>query len=427
MTAFLPGPSTGPRGGPDLPPVTSVPPVGGPDDIDEWLVWSNDGVPPNDEADDIPSFPGDVPAGGMKPLRFRTAREIAEATSADVAFAAVYLAFGAITELDGKPKAAGKTTLILDLVGAVLDGRPFLGQPTVRGPVVMLTEQPTASLKAALVRATLTERDDFVLLSWADAAGTPWPAVVVAARAKADDLGARVIVVDTLPQFAGLRGDAENNAGDALEAIEPLQLLAADGFAILVSRHDRKAGGDVGDSARGSGAFTGAVDVVVGMSRNSQDARPTMRHLACLSRFSEPPPELVIELVNGRHVVLGTGDEELARARREHLLAALPEHDAPVRLEGIAVELDEKDKAVRALLNELLADGAVARHGDGVRGKPYLWSRLLREATVLPFVSLRETGERKETSVPPGPVAEPNMSVDLDYPRSAWAHGIEDA
>ncbi|HEY5484444.1 MAG TPA: hypothetical protein VIK31_11660, partial [Propionibacteriaceae bacterium] len=57
--------------------------------------------------------------------------------------------------------------------------------------------------------------------------------------------------MDTLPQFAGLRGDAENNSGDALEAIGPLQLLAADGFAILVTRHDRKSGGEVGESARG--------------------------------------------------------------------------------------------------------------------------------------------------------------------------------
>jgi hypothetical protein len=55
--------------------------------------------------------------------------------------------------------------------------------------------------------------------------------------------------------------------------------------------------------------------------------------------------------------------------------------------------------------------------------------------TVFPFVSLRETGERKETAAlpgrhesgPPSPfLVDEAMAVDLDYPRSAYAHGIED-
>ena len=197
------------------------------------------------------SFLPDGPPEETKPLRFRTAREIGESTSDEVEFAAAYVAFGAITELDGKPKTAGKTTFVLELIRSLLDGRPFLAQPTVQGPVVMLTEQPPASLKPALVRAGVANRDDFVLLTWADAAGVPWPGIIGAAAAKCREIGARLLVVDTLPQFAGLRGDAENNSGDALEAIGPLQLLAADGFAILVTRHDRKSGGEVGESARG--------------------------------------------------------------------------------------------------------------------------------------------------------------------------------
>jgi hypothetical protein len=361
-----------------------------------------------------------------KPLRFRTAHEIAAATSDEVEFAAAFLAFGAITELDGKPKAAGKTTFVLELVRAVLDGATFLDRPTVKGPVVMLTEQPDASLKAALVRAGLTEREDFLLLSWADAASTPWPAVVAAVAARCRAIGARVLIVDTLPQFAGLRGDAENNSGDALEAIGPLQLLAAEGFAILVTRHDRKAGGEVGDSARGSGAFTGAVDIVLAMSRDAKHARPTMRHLACLSRFSETPPELVIELADDRYVVVGTTEEALAQARRERLLAALPEFDHPQRVESLAEGLDDTVQAVRALLNELLGNGLVARHGEGVRGKPYLWSRPIQDGTVLPFVPLRVTNERKETPPHPGPLVDDSMAVEVDWPRSAYACGVED-
>jgi hypothetical protein len=219
-----------------------------PDDIDEWLrSVSHEGVLPGPDEPEIHSSEGDAPAKERNGLRFRSAREICASVSEQIEFAAPYLAFGAITELDGKPKAAGKTTFVLAMIRAILDGEPFLGHPTVPGPVVMLTEQPPASLRAALVRAGLDDRDDFLLLSWADAAGSPWPEVVERAAEACRRLGARVLVVDTLPQFAGLRGDAENNAGDALEAIEPLQLLAAQGFAILVTRHDRKAGGEVGE------------------------------------------------------------------------------------------------------------------------------------------------------------------------------------
>lgn len=46
------------------------------------------------------------------------------------------VAIGSITEIDGKIKAAGKSTLMLHMVHAVLSGQPFLGQPTRRTRVV---------------------------------------------------------------------------------------------------------------------------------------------------------------------------------------------------------------------------------------------------------------------------------------------------
>jgi hypothetical protein len=280
----------------------------------------------------------------------------------------------------------------------------------------MLTEQPPASLRAALVRAGLDGRDDFVLLSWADAAGTPWSEVVERAAEDCRRLGARVFVVDTLPQFAGLRGDAENNAGDALEAIEPLQLLAAEGFAILVTRHDRKAGGEVGESARGSGAFTGAVDIVLALGRESGSSRPTMRHLGCLSRFDETEPDLVIELLSGRYEVIGTSAQALAAAQREKLLAALGAD--PARLEEIAQAIGEPPASVRALLNTLYAQRAVSRHGGGRKGDPYTWSLPGGDGDDFPFVPLRGTHERKAST--PDPRDEAELAVEDDYPASAY-------
>ena len=107
-----------------------------PDDVEAWL-HSPLQPPASTRADTAPegvpsmlSFLPDVPPAETKPLRFRTAREVAEATSDEVEFAAAYLVFGAITELDGRPKAAGKTTFILELVRCVLDARRVASTPS---------------------------------------------------------------------------------------------------------------------------------------------------------------------------------------------------------------------------------------------------------------------------------------------------------
>jgi len=399
-----------------LPSAVPLPDLAEPDDIDEWLCSvSDEGRPVESEDPDIRSLARDAQAKERNGLRFRSAKEICASVSEQIEFAAAYLAFGAITELDGKPKAAGKTTFVLAMIGAILDGEPFLRHPTTKGPVVMLTEQPPASLRAALVRAGLAQRDDFILLSWAEAAGSAWPEVVEKAADACREVGARVLVVDTLPQFAGLRGDAENNAGDALEAIGPLQLLAADGFAVLVTRHDRKAGGEVGESARGSGAFTGAVDIVLALGREPQASRPTLRHLGCLSRFDQTEADLVIELVGVRYEVIGTSAEALATAQREKLLGALS--GEPTALAEIAEIIGEPPAAVRALLNTLFAQDLVTRHGAGRKGDPYTWSREAGDC----LLSFRPpTGDSRKESIPPYPNDYPGLAVEDDYPPSAF-------
>jgi hypothetical protein len=313
-----------------------------PDDIADWLAAPQQLHPRGQlERDEIHSFGPDVPPKRINGLIFRTAREFAEMTADDVPCAAAFLVFGAITELDGRP----------------------------------------------------------------DAAGTPWPGIVAAAAAKCAEIGARILIVDTLPQFAGLRGDTENNAGHALEAIEPLQLLAAKGTAIMVTRHDRKGGGEVGESARGSGAFTGAVDIVVALGRDSHDPRPTMRRLISLSRFTELPSDLIIELVDGRYVVLGSIEDVTTGLARDHVLAALPDPgEDGLAIPALVDALGESEPMIRATLNELRHEvpPRLTRSGAGHKGDPYRWSKASQDGSgFIHFASLPEGDERNETPPPP--------------------------
>ncbi len=318
------------------------------------------------------------PSGRKLLPAYRTARELAAETPA-IAECVVrdLVYFEALHELVGRAKAAGKTTFEMFMIRAILDGRPFLGRPTAAGPVVFLTEQAGPSLRAGLARADLAERDDLVILRWADAQGATWREIVDSAIATCERIGSRVLFVDTLPQFARIRGDAENDAGAALAAIEPLQTAAAGGLAVFVVRHERKGGGDVGDSARGSSAFTGAVDVVLRLGRPDNPPRPTIRNLSTLSRFDDTPPELVIELTDEGYVSLGDQADVAFAEARAAILDVVPDAPAGGLTEAEIIErAGGRKSTVGSALRALLDAGELTRDGAGRRGSPYVYARV---------------------------------------------------
>jgi hypothetical protein len=185
-----------------------------------------------------------------------------------------------------------------------------------------------------------------------------------------------VLVVDTLGQFASLKGDAENNAGSALEAIRPLQEAAARGLAVILVRHDRKAGGAVGKSGRGSSAFGGAVDIIIAIRRGDGNTRPTIRKIESLSRFSETPTELMVELGDEGYRSLGTETAVAASEARKAVLGAAPTSEENA---STVDELFEAAQVAHATgnraLGRLLDEGELERTGKGKKGSPYRYWR----------------------------------------------------
>jgi hypothetical protein len=310
----------------------------------------------------------------VRRLLFRSPGEIAEATTEEPAWILPgYVAEGAITEIDGKIKSAGKTTLATHLCRAALDALPFMGRTAGQTPTVYLTEQSPATFVQALKRADLLDREDFRVLFWHETIGVAWPEIVAAARAEAKRIGAKLLIVDTVGQFSGVRGDAENNAGAAHEAMAPLQeAAAADGLAVVVLRHDRKSGGDVGDSGRGSSAFSGAVDVVLQLSRPEGQSRPGVRVLKSLSRFDETPETLVIELTDSGYVALGDAEAVATQEARGAVLKAAPDNEgAALKEADLLAAAGVKRTVGQEVLREHLAAGLMVRIGGGKRGDPY--------------------------------------------------------
>jgi hypothetical protein len=320
----------------------------------------------------ILSAPLTVEVGQNRILKFRSGAEIAMETNEPIEWIVPgFVVKGGITELGAKVKA-GKTTLILKLVRAVADGAEFLGKPTRKTPTVYLTEQPIVSFRQAMERAGLLGRDDFHVLLHSDTRGMSWPEVVAHAVRECKRVGARLLVVDTLPQFARLKGDSENNSGDALAAMEPLLQAAADGIGIILVRHERKSGGDVGDSGRGSSAFAGAVDIVISLRRPEGNAKKTLRVLQTLSRFSETPAELLVELTDSCYISLGDPQEAAVKAAKDSILAvALTSEPDAADLKQLMESADVPRATAQRAVKELVEEGTLIKLGEGKRGKPF--------------------------------------------------------
>lgn len=292
---------------------------------------------------------------GSLALAARSAADIGALALPEIEWIArPWIAAGCLTELDGRAKAAGKTTWMLDAVRSVLRGERFLSEPTLRSPVLLLSEQTERSLQQALRRARLLDARDLHVVLRHQLGDLRWQDMVGEATDYCRTLGARFLVIDTLAPWLGLRGDAENNAAEAMLAIQPLQeACARDDLGILINRHERKSGGEVGESGRGSSAYAGAVDVILALRRGGRETRPTVRVLEALSRYDETPSRTVIELQDGHYVVLEDNGELAFSEVQYQIISALKERGRMRVLqfrEFVSVGRTQLDIALRSLL-----------------------------------------------------------------------------
>ncbi len=307
---------------------------------------------------------------------FRTAAQLAEEVPAEIRWIAwPFAAAGTMTVISGPPKLAGKTTLALRAVAAVLNGTPWLDHPTIQGPVVYLTEEPDVSFRVALARAGLLHRQDLHVLS-RHRAPESWQQSAFVARARAAEVGAALIVMDTYAEWGGLVGDTEKNPGDTLRVLAPLKAAARDGFAVLILAHDRKSGGEVGSAIRGSGAFPGAVETIVQVRPGSS---ATERKLEFRGRLEVPATLIVERLKDGSYVSKGSPDEVQAsrveldtRTVTERLIAVMRNYSHPITREELFQARPEQigEGRWQRALNSAMENGRIIRTGGGRRGDP---------------------------------------------------------
>lgn len=317
-------------------------------------------------------------------MKFITARELFEAESEPVEWICKpWLARGAITELDGAPKSAGKTTFALAMCAATLKGEDFMGHPTTKSRIVYLTEESETSFRAALERAGISESPDFHILFWKQTHGirdrseeSAWAQIVDEAMQYAKTIGAAVVVVDTFAQFARLTGDGENSAGEVLKAMLPIQKARDEGLAVLVIRHERKVGGGVGASGRGSNALSGAVDIILQLKRPEGSHPVNLRKIEAISRFDEIPAELTVSLTDGKYEVLGKSDAVAVPLAMKRVIECLTaEQPNKLSVKQLEKTTGLARTTLQSALEQLESQDRVVRSGNGKKGDPILYQR----------------------------------------------------
>ena len=182
------------------------------------------------------------------------------------------------------------------------------------------------------------------------------------AAKRAADEEARLLIVDTFAQFAGLKGDDENNAGAVLEALRPLQAAQGKyGLTVILVAHERKSGGDVMDRIRGANAMGGAVNQILSMNRPAKKDSPrTLREVESRGNYAATPEKFLVKLTKDGYVWRGNSTQEDKDTKSTQLWDALPTtKDAAKRIS----ELAEATGIAKSTISDLLK--WMARAGKG--------------------------------------------------------------
>jgi hypothetical protein len=189
--------------------------------------------------------------------------------------------------------------------------------------------------------------------------------------------GLDLVVIDTLASF--LPGRGENLADCMLEALMPLQVLTKAGAAVLILHHPRKGTSAAGQAARGSGALSGFVDILIEMEwYGPPQGSDRRRRLQAYSRFEETPRTQVIELTEdgGDYRSHGGFEEDELVQGWSQLRTLLEKASGKLTRQEMLEQwpFDSHKPAEITLwrwLESGLAQGKVLQDGAGTRADPY--------------------------------------------------------
>jgi hypothetical protein len=281
-----------------------------------------------------------------------------------------FIARGYISLLTSYPKV-GKTTMLAHLLHDLSAGGHLVEKP-MTDPVLIVSEESHGHWSRRRDDIGLTR--DVHLMS-RPFKGKPkmdsWCELVDVIAEAIAETKYGLIVIDTVPNHWPVVD--ENDAGQVSAALSPLHKLTEAGAAVLLTHHARKSGGQEGQAARGSGALTGFVDIMIELRRlSADDTENTRRVLSTFGRFDECPGELVIDLHNDGYRVVGSRAQANLDELEEKIDEVLTNAGKPLNADEIREEWPTETKIgvrnLRRVLNCPTNKGRWKRSGTGNRG-----------------------------------------------------------
>jgi hypothetical protein len=288
-----------------------------------------------------------------------------------------YLAPGNVTLLTSQWKA-GKTTLLSILLSRLKTGGLLAGLPLTPGKAVVVSEESPERWRE---RSQKLDFGNHVCWYCRPFQGKPSSEQWLALLDRLAELHSRhnlnLVAIDPLSSFFPGRG--ESNAERMLEFLSTLQRLTALGLAVLLLHHPSKAETAAGLLARGSGALSAFVDILIEMTwHRSPSDTDRRRRLLAFSRSDETPRQLVVELTAEGTDYLGLGSfvEEEFTENWKRLLALL--QSAPKKLTRTQIvrrwPLDSEAPTGVTLwrwLERAVGQGLLLREGTGRKNDPF--------------------------------------------------------
>lgn len=276
---------------------------------------------------------------------------------------------------------SGKSTFIRCLLNALYLEEEFLGFPTFKCNVLVISEETISIWKSKSTDFDI-EHDDFDL--WIVKPG-------FYGKPKAKDWGEFItnkvhkfcveknisfIVIDTLSRFWSV--DNENDASQTNAALLPLEKLKDSGIACLLIQQSNKQGGGFTNSIRGSTEIGGWADEVIMFSRIEGDHQKSRRRqMDFYGRLYDSPDKLIIRLEHdNKYIAEGNKYQVLKSARLEVVVGILKGSLNPLTVKEIRDLWSEEefgskpgDDAVRRYIADLIAVSKLRLVDEVMSGK----------------------------------------------------------
>ena len=218
-----------------------------------------------------------------------------------------WAAEGALTVLVGPAKRGGKSTFVRDFARAVVSGDDILGRATAQHPVLILSEDPPGVVERTYLEMGFTGHPaarNLHVLPYRSIRGMSFPELMAECRKHAEQVGARLLIIDSLLRFAQL----DHLHDIRQQHISVLDSLKDAGIAVVATAsYAARLHATPGDTIDGIGLLATVSDTVMELYPPTREEE-AKRILRTWSRI-QPPTRHILTLRNGKyHLSSGLGN-----------------------------------------------------------------------------------------------------------------------